>query len=123
MFLSASLPDVLEPNFSGLVILSALMSENACLFCLLQMDSELFRPYMSSLTLCCKQSANSGSKQGTDFNVNVFSISISRYVLNLQLNSDTRSIIIMIVTIIIIIIIIFLFRAVPVAYGSSQASG
>ena len=29
----------------------------------------------------------------------------------------------MIVTIIIIIIIIFLFRAVPVAYGSSQASG
>lgn len=72
MFLPASLPDSLEPNCSGLVIRSALTPENACLLCLLQIDSELFHPYMSSLVLCCKQSANLGSKQGTDFNVNSF---------------------------------------------------
>lgn len=41
-------------------------------FCLLQMDSELLHPCMSSLVLCRKQSANSGSKQGTNYNVNFF---------------------------------------------------
>lgn len=71
MFLSALLPDSLEPNCSGLVIRSALMPENACLLCLLHMDPELFHPYISCLVLCCKQSANLGSKQGTDFNVNI----------------------------------------------------